>query len=149
MAHRPRARVSPDTGWRGADGRWSRLARMSSDVLTRVRQLCLSFPEATERLSHGAPTFFVRDKKSFVMFHDDHHGDGRLALWVGAPAGVQAQLVEEEPDRFFVPPYVGPRGWVGVRLDRAVDWDEIAQIVEDSYRLVAPKRLLTQLDDAL
>lgn len=119
---------------------------MSAEALTRVRQIALSLPEATERLSHGSPTFFVRDKKSFVMYLDDHHGDGRLALWVGAPPGVQAQLVDEEPDRFFVPPYVGGRGWVGVRLDVAVDWDEIATIVEDSYRLVAPRRLLALLD---
>ena len=102
--------------------------------LERVRRLCLALPEATERLSHGAPTFFVRGKKTFVMFLDDHHGDGRLALWCSAPPGVQAAVVEEDPVRFFVPPYVGHRGWIGVRLDIDVDWDEIAGVVEDAYR---------------
>jgi len=114
--------------------------------LARVREICLALPETTERLSHGSPTWFVRDKKTFVMYLDDHHGDGRLALWVAAPPGVQAQCVEEEPDRFFVPPYVGHRGWLGVRLDRAPDWREIAQIAEDAYRMVAPKTLVEVLD---
>ncbi|MDZ4827120.1 MAG: MmcQ/YjbR family DNA-binding protein [Actinomycetota bacterium] len=118
-------------------------------AVVRVRKICLALPETTERLSHGAPTWFVRGKKTFVMFLDDHHGDGRLALWVAAPPGVQDTLVDEEPDRFFVPPYVGTRGWLGVRLDRAVDWDEIVQIAEDAYRVVAPKTLVAQLDEAL
>ena len=87
-------------------------------ALAQVRQICLALPEATERLSHGSPTFFVRDKKTFVMFVDDHHGDGILGIWCAAPPGVQEQLVDEEPERFFVPPYVGHRGWLGVRLDR-------------------------------
>jgi hypothetical protein len=106
----------------------------------------LGLPEATERLSHGSPTFFVRDKKTFVMFLDDHHGDGRLALWVAAAPGVQAEMVDEEPDRFFVPPYVGHRGWLGVRLDRKPDWGEVAGICEDAFRLVAPKTLVARLD---
>jgi hypothetical protein len=118
------------------------------DCLQRVRTICAALPESTERPSHGAPTFFIRDKKSFVMFHDDHHGDGRLALWCAAPAGVQGLLVEQEPTRFFVPPYVGHRGWLGLRLDVDVDWDEVALIVADAYRTVAPKRLLAQLDEA-
>ena len=113
-------------------------------ILARVRKLCLALPEATEKLSHGSPTFFV--KKTFVMYLDDHHGDGRLALWCAAAPGVQAEMVDQEPDRFFVPPYVGGRGWIGVRLDRDPDWDEIAGIIEDAYREVAPKRLLAVLD---
>jgi hypothetical protein len=115
-------------------------------ALERVRRICLALPEATERLSHGAPTSFVRDKKAFVMFHDDHHGDERLALWCAAPPGVQGLLVDEEPDRFFVPPYVGHRGWIGVRLDVDPDWDEIAAICADAFRCVAPKTLAAQLD---
>jgi hypothetical protein len=83
-----------------------------------------------------------------VMFLDDHHGDGRLALWVAAPPGVQEEMVREDPVRFFRPPYVGTRGWLGVRLDRSPDWDEVADIVEEAYRVVAIKRLLTQLDAA-
>ena len=113
--------------------------------LRQVREICLALPEVTERLSHGSPTWFA-GKKTMVMYLDDHHGDGRLALWVAAPAGVQRDMVEQEPDRFFVPPYVGTRGWLGVRLDRTPDWDEVADIVEEAYRVVAIKRLLRQLD---
>jgi hypothetical protein len=116
------------------------------EALDRVRDACLSLPEVTERLSHGAPTWFVRDKRSMVMYHDDHHGDGRLALWCAAPPGVQALMVDDDPRRFFVPPYVGHRGWLGVRLDVDVDWDEVAAIVADAYRAVAPKTLVAQLD---
>jgi hypothetical protein len=115
-------------------------------VLERVRAICLALPETTERLSHGAPTWFVRDKKTFVMFLDDHHGDGRLALWCAAPPGAQHALVTEEPDRFFRPPYVGGRGWLGVRLDRALDWEEVAGICADAFRQVAPKTLVAKLD---
>jgi hypothetical protein len=117
-----------------------------TEPLPQVRALCLALPETTERLSHGAPTFFVRDKKTFVMYLDDHHGDGRLAIWCAAPPGVQGTLVDEEPGRFFVPPYVGGRGWLGVRLDMDVDWDEVAGIVEDAYRMVAPRQLVAVLD---
>jgi hypothetical protein len=119
-------------------------AMSKAAILQRVRKLCLALPEATEKLSHGSPTFFV--KKTFVMYLDDHHGDGRLALWCAAPPGVQGELVDQEADRFFVPPYVGGRGWLGVRLDRDPDWDEIAGIIEDAYREVAPKRCLAVLD---
>ena len=116
--------------------------------LERLRRICLALPETTERLSHGSPTWFVRDKKTFVSYLDDHHGDGRLAIWCAAPPGAQEMLVREEPDRFFRPPYVGHRGWLGVRLDRDLDWDEVATIVEDAYRVVAPKKLVAQLDGA-
>jgi hypothetical protein len=113
--------------------------------LTRTRQICLALPEVTERLSHGSPTWFA-GKKTMVMYLDDHHGDGRLALWVAAPPGIQGEMVTQEPDRFFVPPYVGGRGWLGLRLDRSPDWAEVGGIVEDAYRAVAIKRLLAQLD---
>lgn len=109
--------------------------------------MALELPESSERLSHGAPTFFIRGKTSFVMFHDDHHGDGRLAIWCAAPAGVQTLVVEEDPERFFVPAYVGHRGWLGLRLDVEVDPDEVAQVIGDAYRTVAPKRLVALLDD--
>ena len=108
----------------------------------RIRKLCLGLPETSERLSHGAPTFFVRGKRAFVMVLNDHHGDGRFAIWCAAPDGMQKLLVESEPERFFVPPYVGHRGWLGVRLDRLVDWDELAGIVEDAYGEVAPPKLV-------
>jgi hypothetical protein len=111
------------------------------DPLDQVRSLCLDLPDVNERTSHGAPTFFIRDKTTFVMFHDDHHGDGRLALWCAAPPGVQAELLETESDRFFRPPYVGHRGWIGVRLDRDLSWHEVSQVIRDAYLTVAPKRL--------
>jgi hypothetical protein len=118
-----------------------------SEPLDRLRVLCRALPEVTERLSHGEPAWFVRDKKTFVTFADHHHDD-RLAFWCAAPEGAQDSLTAAYPDRFFRPPYVGVRGWLGVYLDVPVDWDEIAIIVEDAYRTVAPKKLVTLLDDA-
>jgi len=111
-------------------------------TLARIRELCLALPETTERLSHGAPTFFVRGKRAFLMVLTDHHGDGRFAVWCAAPEGLQAMLVEADPERFFVPPYVGHRGWLGVRLNDGIDWDELEGIVEDAFATVAPARLL-------
>ncbi len=111
-------------------------------ILERLRALCLGLPETSERLSHGAPTFFVREKKAFLMVLANHHGDGRFAIWCAAPDGMQQTLVEAEPDRFFVPPYVGHRGWLGLRLDRSLDWQELAAVVEDAYAEVAPATLV-------
>src|SRR4051812_25970864 len=113
-------------------------------VLGLIRDVCLGLPETSERPSHGAPTFFVRGKRAFVMVLTDHHGDGRFAIWCAAPDGMQRLLVEADPERFFVPPYVGHRGWLGFRLDRALDWDELAGILEDAYAEVAPARLTEQ-----
>jgi len=111
-----------------------------ADPFERVRELCLSLPDVSERPSHGRPAFFIRGKRSFVMCMNDHHGDGRLALWLAAPEGIQQALTEGEPEHYFVPPYVGHRGWVGVRLDRDLDWDQVAGAVEDAYDTVAAKR---------
>ncbi len=105
----------------------------------------MSLPEATEKVSHGEPSWFVR--KQFVMFADQHHDD-RVGFWCAAPPGVQQDLVAARPESFFRPPYVGVRGWLGVYLDVPVDWDEIADIVEDAYRTVAPKKLIAELDSA-
>ena len=113
-------------------------------ALERLRAICLALPETSERPSHGSPTWFVRDKRSFVTLVDDHHGDGRFAIWCAAPPGDQQLLVDADPERFFVPPYVGHRGWLGLRLDRALDWDELAGIVEDAYAEVAPTRLVDE-----
>jgi hypothetical protein len=118
---------------------------VSDDPLEALRNICLGLPEVTERLSHGEPTWFVRGKKTFVMYADHHHDD-RPAFWCAAPPGAQEVLVDSAPDRFFVPPYVGHRGWLGVWLDVPVDWDEIADLVTDAYREVAPKGLLAELD---
>jgi hypothetical protein len=115
-------------------------------ALTAVRTACRRLPEVSERLSHGGPVFFIRGKSAFVMFLDNHHGDGRLAVWCAAPDGVQAEMVETEPTRFFRPPYVGHRGWVGVQL-LELDQDELNAIVLDAYRTLAPKALLARLAD--
>jgi len=109
--------------------------------LSRVRRICLALPETSERPSHGAPTFFIAGKRAFVMFQDDHHGDGRLAIWCAAPDGLQQALTDSSPDRFFVPPYVGHRGWLGVRLDNGPDWGEVAGLVEEAFVSAAPGRL--------
>jgi hypothetical protein len=124
-------------------------ADRAEQALASVRRICLGFPEVSERLSHGAPSFFVRGKKTLAMFVDDHHGDGILGLWCPAWPGVQEELIEAEPDRFYRPPYVGPSGWVGIRLERDVDWNEITAILADSYRKIAPKMLVRQLDTEL
>jgi hypothetical protein len=116
--------------------------RRREQVLGRIRKLCLALPETSERLSHGAPTFFIREKRAFLMVLRNHHGDGRFAIWCAAPEGLQAVLVEADPEKFFVPPYVGHRGWLGVRLDRGLDWDELAGIAEDAFAEVAPPKLV-------
>lgn len=119
---------------------------MAKDPLETLRKLCLALPETTERLSHGEPTWFVRDKKTFVMYANHHHDD-RLAFWCAGQDGAQEALVGSAPERFFRPPYVGHRGWLGVYLDvPGVDWDQIADLVVDAYRVVAPKRLVAELD---
>ncbi len=109
-----------------------------------VRAAALRWPETSERVSHGGPAFFIADKRCFVMFLDDHHQDGRLAIWCAAPDGVQQEMVEIEPTRFFRPPYVGHRGWLGVQL-LEVTQPELDAVVLDAYRQVAPKRLRDQL----
>ncbi len=115
------------------------------DPLPRLRDICLLFPEVTERLSHGEPAWFIRGKQTFVMYAEQHHDD-RLAFWCAAPQGAQEALVADDPEHYFRPPYVGGRGWLGVYLDVAVDWDEVAAVVEDAYRCVAPKKLLAEVD---
>lgn len=115
---------------------------MDDDPLVRLRQLCLALPEAFEGVSVHHPSFKV-GSKTFVMFT---HAHGRASAWVKAAPGVQPELVRSEPSRFFVPPYLGPRGWVGVHLD-GVDWAEVEEIVIDGYRQAAAKRLVRQLDE--
>ncbi len=110
--------------------------------LDRLRGICLALPEAEERETWELPTFRVRDK-IYVMYVEDE--DDRPALWAKAPPGNQTHLVEADPDRFFVPPYVGHKGWIGMHLDRRVTWREVAIVVERSYRLTAPKTVLRRL----
>jgi hypothetical protein len=119
-------------------------ARERDRTLGFIRKICLALPETSERLSHGAPTFFVRNK-TFVMVLNDHHADGRFAIWCAAGEGMQAMLVEADPERFFVPPYVGHRGWLGFRLDRELDREELAGLLEDAYVEVAPPKLVARL----
>src|SRR3954453_21217779 len=102
--------------------------------LARVRALCRELPDVSERPSHGSPTFFV-GKRTFACFLDNHHGDGRLALWCAAPDGAQAMLVDSDPERYFLPPYVAHRGWVGVRLDRDLPWNQVAGVLEAAHQM--------------
>ena len=115
-------------------------------ALTRLRGIVDGFPEVSERLSHGSVTFFIRDKRVLCYLSDDHHGDGRLALICAAPPGVQEEMIAADPERFYRPPYVGHRGWIGLRVDIAPDWDEIANLLDEAYRQVAPRTLVRQLD---
>lgn len=117
----------------------------AGDPLERLRAICLALPEVTERMSHGEPTWFIRGKRTLATFADHHHDDW-LAFWCPAPPGVQQEMVAAEPDRFFVPPYVGGSGWLGVRLDVSVDWEEIEHIVREAYLQVAPKKLAARLE---
>lgn len=114
-----------------------------NDPYRRLRKICLAFPEAVEKVfgGHTTPTYRVRDK-IFVM----QSGDGeQAAFWCKAPPGAQRVLVGSDPDRFFSPPYVGPKGWIGMYLNGAVDWDLVADLITDSYRMTAPKRLVALL----
>ena len=117
---------------------------MAKTVDDAVRALCLGFPEAEAVTSHGSPNFRVKGK-TFATYTVNHHGDGRVALWLAAAPGAQAFHVERSPEHYFVPPYVGPRGWLGVRLDRGLDWRHVAERVREAYLAVAPKRLAANL----
>lgn len=117
----------------------------SEKQLQRVRRICVALPEVTEKLSHNAPTFFVH-KKVFTMFADNHHDDGRLAVWLPVPIGIQELLIKKLPDTFFKPPYVGVRGWVGIDLSRISD-DDLASYVQEAWAMIAPKRLRKQAEE--
>lgn len=116
---------------------------MSSDQLARVRRICAMLPATDERLSHGEPTFFVRNKV-FVMFADNHHGDGRVAVWLPVPPGFQPDMIAESPDVFFRPPYVGVRGWVGIVLEQIGD-AELEAHIRLAWQLIAPPRVRARL----
>jgi len=116
----------------------------AADSVARLRAICLALPEAVEKETWGHPTFRVRDK----IFASAGTGEGgRSAMSCKARPGVQEALVGSDPERFFVPAYVGSKGWVGVRFDAGVDWDEVTELVEESYRMTAPKRLSALLDN--
>ena len=115
------------------------------DPLARLRSICLALPEAVEKISHGAPTWFAGKGKVFATLDDHHHGAPHLSVWLPAAPGAQEALIDSDPDRFFRPPYVGGKGWVGVVLDTRPDWAMVAWLVEQAYRHVATKRLVAQL----
>lgn len=120
---------------------------MPPNPLVRLRKKALAFPEAHEVEAWGAPTFRVKNKL-FAMFADkgDHHGAGRNAVWIKASSSNQSLMIAAHPDRFFKPPYVGPSGWVGVWLNNDTDWDEVTSLLEDGYRMTAPKKLIALLE---
>lgn len=115
---------------------------MNTEQLERVRQFCFELPETSERLSHGEPTFFVRNKV-YVMFANNHHNDGHIAVWLPVPPGFQEGLIERSPQTYFKPPYVGVRGWVGIELAHISDQD-LRFHIHEAWKLIAPKRLLAQ-----
>jgi predicted DNA-binding protein (MmcQ/YjbR family) len=121
---------------------------MARSMHDTVREVCLSFPEAEEVISHGSPDFRVRGK-SFASYVVNHHGDGRVALWLNSPAGSQDHYLKSEPKFFFVPPYVGPRGWLGVHLDKGLSWHRIASLVRQAYEKVAPRPLVNSIGETI
>lgn len=114
--------------------------------IDRVRQICLALPEATEKMAWGEPTFRVRGR-IFAQYEDNHHYSGIVGLWLNAPDGLQEFLIAQDPSRFYRPKYVGHKGWIGVRMEGDVPWEHVAALIRDSYRLTAPARLATQLND--
>jgi len=116
---------------------------MHNDALEQLRAICLALPEAVEAGGVGNPSFKVRDK-IFAMRHDLHQG--QWSIWCKAASGIQEMLVQSEPERYFVPPYVGHHGWVGIQINDDMDWAVAADLITKSYRMTAPKRLSKQLD---
>lgn len=125
-----------------------RTKKTPKDIPQAVRELCLMFPEAEEIQSHGSPNFKITDGRIFATLAINHHGDGYLALWLPMPSGAQSMYVDGEPEYFYVPPYVGPNGWLGVMLDQGLSWDRIAELVREAYLHIAPKRLSRDLGPA-
>ncbi|HEY1462422.1 MAG TPA: MmcQ/YjbR family DNA-binding protein [Terriglobales bacterium] len=103
------------------------------EPIRRVRQICTSLPETAEKLSHGEPTFFVK-KKVYAMFANNHHNDGHIAVWIPVALGMQATLIRNEPEKFFKPPYVGVKGWVGIELAQVTD-DELGMYLTEAWQL--------------
>src|SRR6187455_3388109 len=118
---------------------------MAKDIDQAVRDVCLWLPESEEFVSHGSPNFRVKGGKIYAVYAVNTHGDGRVALWLKAPQGAQQELMRSSPKHFFVPPYVGPSGWVGVNLNQGLSWQRIATLVREAYETVAPRKLLDKL----
>ena len=126
-----------------------RLTAKNAALAERVRKICLAFPEANERVSHGEPTWFAGRGKVFAMLDNHHHGSPHLSVWLPMPRGVQDALIGADAARFFKPPYVGAKGWVGVVLDTRPDWKRVEQLVREAYAFVASAKLRAQLGSAL
>ena len=124
------------------------MGKERKDINEAVREVCLSFPESEEVPSRGSPDFRVRGK-TFATYAVNHHGDGRIALWLNAPDGAQRFYSENEPECYFVPPYVGPRGWLGVELDKGLDWRTIAKRVREAYEKAAPASLARAVGETI
>ncbi|MBK6807415.1 MAG: MmcQ/YjbR family DNA-binding protein [Sandaracinaceae bacterium] len=122
--------------------------RTDDAAIAKLRAICMALPETNERISHGEPTWFAGKGKVFAMLDNHHHGSPHLAVWLPQSLEGQLTLLEADPERFFRPPYVGPKGWVGVVLDTSPDWAEIALLVRESYQLVATAKLRKALDAA-
>lgn len=121
------------------------LTAKDAPLVERLRRLCLALPDANERISHGEPTWFAGKGKVFAMLDNHHHGSSHLGVWLPMPFGVQADLIETDSTRFFNPPYVGSKGWVGVVLDTKPDWKLVQQLVRDAYAFVATAKLRARL----
>ena len=127
----------------------STMGKLTEPLLENIRSHCLSLPEVNERASHGAPTFFIRDKHSFAtVWMEGHHDVHFPQLWAASVPDFRAFLIEERPEIFFLPAYVTHRGWVGVRLDLDLKFEELADLLDDAYRLIAPPSLVQQMDEA-
>ena len=122
------------------------MAKQRNDPLSRLRAICMGFPDAVEKISHGEPAWFAGKGKLFASLDDHHHGAPHLSVWLPAPLGAQEALIESDPKRFWRPPYLGYRGWVAVVLDTKPDWEVVAELVEQAYRLVAHPKLVAKLD---
>ena len=114
-------------------------------IVERLRAICMTLPEAGERLSHGEPTWFAGKGKVFAMLDNHHHRAAHLSVWLPQPMGVQETLIEADPERFFRPPYVGPSGWIGVVLDTRPDWSMVERFIRDAFVHVATRKLRAQL----
>ncbi|MEM6989844.1 MAG: MmcQ/YjbR family DNA-binding protein [Myxococcota bacterium] len=118
---------------------------MAVEPIDRLRKIIEALPETSEKLSHGSPTWWG-GKKTFASYHSGGYDEGRRGVWIKAPDGAQEALIAADESRFYRPKYMGPSGWVGMRLEGKVDWDEVRTLLLDGYRMVAPKRALRALD---
>src|SRR5262252_6490965 len=133
MAQRSLRTKSPSQAPPRARAKSDRSSPSDAATVERLRKICLALPDANERISHGEPTWFAGKGKSFAMVDNHHHGSAHLSVWLPQPPDIQESLIDSDSARFFRPPYVGPRGWVGVVLDTKPEWDMVEQLVREAY----------------